>query len=203
MTEGSPRRAQTRQALIDAAIHVIATKGLDASIEEFSEAAQFTRGAFYSNFSSKIELFAAILDQESDRAMTAMREAIPVADLAQVGLVELAVDNYLRLWGTSVDAQIALYAIRLAATREPELRAHLQRIDGLYREALLPVLTAAIRERGIQTPLSVETIAMVVRAVALTAFVDGIVDGELDTSLVREQLIQVLGALLEPTDSAE
>ena len=63
MSEISARRSATRDRLVDAALGVFAEKGVvGASVEEISEAAGFTRGAFYSNFESKDELCLAALD---------------------------------------------------------------------------------------------------------------------------------------------
>jgi AcrR family transcriptional regulator len=56
------RQAQTRARLLDAAAQVFIERGFEgASIEAITEQAGYTRGAFYSNFSSKAELFAELL----------------------------------------------------------------------------------------------------------------------------------------------
>ena len=66
------RRAETRQALIDAAARVFVERGfVGASVEAIAERAGYTRGAFYSNFASKEELFAELLQQ---RVYAAYRE---------------------------------------------------------------------------------------------------------------------------------
>src|SRR5947207_16020547 len=58
------RRAETRQALIDAAAWVFVERGfVGASVEAIAERAGYTRGAFYSNFASKQELFGELLQQ--------------------------------------------------------------------------------------------------------------------------------------------
>ena len=58
------RRAQTRSELIDAATRVFARRGFEgASVEAIAAEAGYTRGAFYSNFASKEELFAELLQQ--------------------------------------------------------------------------------------------------------------------------------------------
>jgi AcrR family transcriptional regulator len=55
-------RENTRARLMEAAVEVFAEVGLDgASVETICERAGFTRGAFYSNFESKDELFLAML----------------------------------------------------------------------------------------------------------------------------------------------
>lgn len=61
----SARRQRTRTRLLDAAFDVFAEQGVRAaSVETIAEAAGFTRGAFYSNFSSKEELFFALMERE-------------------------------------------------------------------------------------------------------------------------------------------
>ena len=66
------KQAQTRQALLDAARKVFVRRGFaDASVDAIAAEAGFTRGAFYSNFASKEELFAELLQQQ---VFTAYRE---------------------------------------------------------------------------------------------------------------------------------
>ncbi|MEU2778510.1 helix-turn-helix domain-containing protein, partial [Streptomyces sp. NPDC007162] len=61
------RRVQTRARLLDAAFTVFAAKGFGrVSIEEVCEAAGFSRGAFYSNFSTLDELFFALYQDRAD-----------------------------------------------------------------------------------------------------------------------------------------
>jgi AcrR family transcriptional regulator len=58
-----PTREETRQRIFAAAGGVFAEHGVAAaSIEQIAAAAGFTRGAFYSNFTSKDELAVAMLD---------------------------------------------------------------------------------------------------------------------------------------------
>jgi AcrR family transcriptional regulator len=57
-------QAATRAALLDAGARVFIERGfVGASVERIAEAAGYTRGAFYSNFGSKEELFAELLQQ--------------------------------------------------------------------------------------------------------------------------------------------
>jgi AcrR family transcriptional regulator len=58
------KRAQTREALLAAGERVFAREGFQgASVEKITADAGFSRGAFYSNFSSKEELFAEVLQE--------------------------------------------------------------------------------------------------------------------------------------------
>jgi AcrR family transcriptional regulator len=58
------RKTQTRARLLDAAAAVFADKGFEAaSIDEVAAAAGYTKGAVYSNFSSKTDLVIALLER--------------------------------------------------------------------------------------------------------------------------------------------
>src|SRR5438046_3089875 len=58
------RREATRAALLDAAARVFIERGFaGSSVEAISEAAGYTRGAFYAHFRTKEELFAELLQQ--------------------------------------------------------------------------------------------------------------------------------------------
>jgi AcrR family transcriptional regulator len=57
-------RQQTRTRLLDAAVQVFSRRGYQAAtVDEIAEAAGYSKGAVYSNFSSKEELFLELLDQ--------------------------------------------------------------------------------------------------------------------------------------------
>ena len=58
------KQAQTRAALLDAAVAVFLRRGFaGSSVEEIAAEAGFTRGAFYSNFASKEQLFVELLHE--------------------------------------------------------------------------------------------------------------------------------------------
>jgi len=57
-------RQQTRTRLLEAAVQVFSRRGYQAAtVDEIAEAAGYSKGAVYSNFSSKEELFLELLDQ--------------------------------------------------------------------------------------------------------------------------------------------
>src|ERR1700710_311798 len=86
-----PRREEVRTRILDAAASVVAERGLAAaSIDQVAAAAGFTKGAVYSNFASKDELFLALMTDEVARRVevveAGVRETTDLADaLAAVG----------------------------------------------------------------------------------------------------------------------
>lgn len=128
----TPRRQKTREKLIDAAIPLLAAKGVSGtSIEDLAEAAGMTRGAFYSNFASRDELVLAVCDHAIGRAMERVNE---VADVGldqitrEVGrqdkhqLIEIAVRRYFAENPETADWVLAEREIHLHAMRVPEMQ---------------------------------------------------------------------------------
>lgn len=67
---------RTRELLLDAAAEIFARRGFHgASVEEVAEAAGYSKGAVYSNFASKEELFLAVLDRHLAKELDAMEYA--------------------------------------------------------------------------------------------------------------------------------
>jgi AcrR family transcriptional regulator len=70
-------REATRAKLLDAAAEVFAEVGLgEASVERICERAGFTRGAFYSNFASKDEMFLELTTIVARERVDAVRARI-------------------------------------------------------------------------------------------------------------------------------
>jgi AcrR family transcriptional regulator len=77
------QRARTRRDLLAAAATVFARNGYHAtSVDMVAEAAGYTKGAVYSNFASKEELFLALIDEHLDQAVDTLEEIVATADPA-------------------------------------------------------------------------------------------------------------------------
>jgi AcrR family transcriptional regulator len=69
------KQAETRTRLLDAGERVFLRRGLlGSSVEEIAAEAGFTRGAFYSNFENKDELFVELLQDRVYRQYAEMAE---------------------------------------------------------------------------------------------------------------------------------
>ncbi|SDF35712.1 TetR/AcrR family transcriptional regulator [Pseudonocardia oroxyli] len=132
------RRADTRARLLEAAAEVFVERGFGAtSVEQVCEAAGFTRGAFYSNFSSLDELLLALVAQRHAAVVAGLGAALeqiepaPVEDLtAFVGeIVRAHLAD--RRWQV-LQTELALHALRHPAVAEQvaEHRADLRRRVG-------------------------------------------------------------------------
>jgi AcrR family transcriptional regulator len=97
------RKARTRQALIDAAVRLIAEgRGDRASIQEITDAADIGFGSFYNHFDSKDELFATASGEVVERwGQMIERACTGISDPAEVFAVSFRISG--RLGWTNPD----------------------------------------------------------------------------------------------------
>jgi AcrR family transcriptional regulator len=116
-TKTGRSRGNTRARLFEAAAEVFGEIGVDAaSVEMITERAGFTRGAFYSNFESKDDLFFALVSAVSDRKLLAVSER--VRSLESEGLRDMAVEELLgRILDVIVDEPVAVRLMNEFRTR--------------------------------------------------------------------------------------
>lgn len=132
------KQAQTRDALLDAAIDLFIERGAEAtSIEDIVARAGFTRGAFYSNFASKDELF---LDA-SKRFLDQLHAAARGDGSFESDGGDAMRARFVRLRSVSRDAaSVMLAEMVLYALRHPDLIAP---VGELHRGQLPPAVAFA------------------------------------------------------------
>jgi AcrR family transcriptional regulator len=128
----SRKRRQTQARLLDAAMDAFAERGFyGTSVEDVCERAGFSRGAFYSNFSSKEELFVALYDRQAGRSLEALTALAPSehASLDEVIADLVAAVPQDRRWFL-VSTEFALHAVR-----NPDVRTALARARAHVRSS--------------------------------------------------------------------
>ncbi|MEC3951829.1 TetR/AcrR family transcriptional regulator [Nocardia sp. CDC153] len=147
-----PRRAETRQRLLDAAFDAFAEEGFGrCSVEQVCERAGFTRGAFYSNFTSLEELFLAMWEQRS-AAMLADAAAVLDTPDGVPGDPRRAVEQVLAAvpiddkW-FRITSEFTAHALR-----NPALRQVMVAREEAIAAALTPVVLTLMRRNGRRVP---------------------------------------------------
>jgi AcrR family transcriptional regulator len=122
------RRAMTRQHLLDAAAIVFARDGFHGStLDEVAATAGFTKGAVYSNFKSKDDLFLELLDERINREFAVVADVLAAGSREQdeqfPRVRDLILGMNVMFWD---DAWNTLYLeFVLYARRNPEAQAKL------------------------------------------------------------------------------
>jgi AcrR family transcriptional regulator len=149
-------RQQTRTRLLEAAVQVFSRRGYQvATVDEIAEAAGYSKGAVYSNFSSKEELFLELLDQRFalERAnWPGLADVIaPAHDPAPS-----QEDGYIEAIRTDRDWVILLMEFMLCALRDEKIWRMVQpRIHALQQD-MQAALAGLYAERQLQPEIPVE-----------------------------------------------
>ena len=166
------RKELTRELLLDAAIEVFAEKGYHgASLDDVADAAGFTKGAVYSNFTRKSDLFRALLERETERydqALTRTVEAVPPELLPDVA-AELLADPE-----SDQETRTLLVEFWLAAVRDPGLRPSLLHTRDLVGEAF----EAKLQDAGAEPGFSGRELAVVFDALVTGLLMNRALDPE-------------------------
>ncbi|MFP5309925.1 MAG: TetR/AcrR family transcriptional regulator [Actinomycetes bacterium] len=188
------QRARTRAELLDAAAVVFARHGYHGtSVDMVAEAAGYTKGAVYSNFESKEELFLALLDAHLDQAVDVVAEMIeqtPVGERADAlaarsGRIEVLERDWFLL-----ETEFILYAARNPAAAE-KIAASQRRT----RQRLAALVERHVADLGVTIDVAAEDIALL-----LSAAGDGLTIAKLTQPEVEAD--RLLGLLLSLLDRA-
>lgn len=167
---GTRRRENTRAKLVRASLEVFVEKGVDgATVDDLARAAGFTRGAFYSNFSTKEEVFTALFDEVTAEligiANSSVEDAVTQAsaqnsqrlpDLDDAGVM-LAVFEGIRPFGRQ---WYLLYSDAIARSlRDEQMRAELAVQRERLRDEIGTMLSRRLEASGARALLAPEDLA--------------------------------------------
>lgn len=114
------KRQQTRSRLLEAAHALFAAKGLEAtSVDEIAAAAGYTRGAFYANYTSKLDVMKELIGTAFDSDLEALSH-FEGASSAEALAATYA--TYGRRFEMDPASLMWVMEFQMAAMRYPELR---------------------------------------------------------------------------------
>lgn len=189
-----PTRAQTRTKLLQAAGEVFAARGYDrASLDAVAEAAGLTKGAVYSSFASKNELFYALMRERIGERLAMVSEAVEseatgdaITREAGAGLGEMIFSQ--------TDWHLLFIEFWARAVRDPELREEFARQRRSARELIAGFLQQQADQLGIELPMPPDQLAVAVLALSNGIAIEQLADPDtVDPSIFGS----ILGLLLK------
>ena len=160
----SPERAvdvdPLRERLLDAAAHVFAEKGYEGTkIQTVVKAAGLSTGAVYGRFTSKNDLLREAVITRSTPQLHAGAGADKVADLVARGATQLSPGL--------TDAEALLLETYVTARREPEVALALGEADRRWRDAVAPLVDAALLDGTVDEGVDPQSVLFLVRVLRL------------------------------------
>lgn len=212
----SARRKQTRSTLVEAGISVFAVKGIaGASIEEICEAGGLTRGAFYSNFSSRDELVLAAIEVRTSETLDRLDLTIQrwkdrldsevvedIEDLLTTFVQETFNEERQTAARVIAEQEIELYCLRV-----PQLYARYQELNSYQLERLSALVATALDIIGATTKIPTESLLTVLISVYQQTALQALAGKQLqdpidiDPGLIVQVLLQLLEFPQCPDDS--
>jgi AcrR family transcriptional regulator len=183
----------TRQHLLDAAAIVFARNGFHGSrLDEVAATAGFTKGAVYSNFTSKDDLFLALLEDRIDRQFAV------ISDVLEAGPHD-AVEQFPRIrelfrgemfWDDDFNTLYLEFV--LYARRNPDARAKLAGSAQRSRTLVQELIEHEYVSIGTEPPHSTRELA----EISLALFAGLGIDRLVDPGVVTEQTLDTTLAFL-------
>jgi AcrR family transcriptional regulator len=184
--------AQNHQALLDAARQVFRDHGYaGASLDAVAEAAGFTKGAVYSHFASKADLFLQLLEARIDERFR--RQVELTAGMTRDGARAFAQGVYAT---SSADPQwrLAVLEFRVIAARDPELNARYAAAHRRTVEGIVETLRLLFERLGTTPGLPLEALAVVALVLDSGGFLEDLASpGSVPDDLLSEQFERLAG----------
>jgi AcrR family transcriptional regulator len=195
------RRQQTREELVAAAEVCFVSQGFHASsVDQVAERAGYTKGAVYSNFAAKEDLFFAVYERRVEQVLT---EVVP--GLRQAG-AERAFDELaagaLHRRDPDDGWRAVFFEFWAHVVRHPELRERFAAIHTRFLEPLAGAVQQLAEDRGLALPSDVTAsqVAVAWYAMEVGLNLERLTQPEtVDRALARRMGRLLLDAVLDTT----
>lgn len=190
------QRDLTRAKLLDAAEKVFVERGFHAaSVDEVAEEAGYSKGAVYSNFENKDELFLAVLERRVDSRALAIEAEVPT-DQSIADQAEQAGSAFIEVFLQQSQWSLLLMEFATHAARHPNLRDRFAIRNRRMRDAMARLIEHHLTALGLRAPLSNDDLATILFALGdgfiMTKLIDP--DGVSD-ELFGQGLVLMLAGL--------
>jgi AcrR family transcriptional regulator len=160
------KQANTRSCLMKSAAKVFERRGLQqASIDEVTEDAGFTKGAFYANFKSKEELFLAMLDERFAARLKEIDAAVASDEAPEVQAQQAGAD-FARFISADRNWQRLFFEFTAYAARNEEFREELVTRNRALRERIADLYGRRADELDFTPPIPFEQVSLMTFAMA-------------------------------------
>jgi AcrR family transcriptional regulator len=176
--------ADRRSAILDAAIGVIARRGVRGfRVEQVAEQAGVAVSLLYYYFGSRNGLVRATLDHANERAATTVRKASGRATVEATLLAELDDD--------ARETSVVWGEVLASAVFEPDLREQLREASGTWSELVAGTIAEGVEDGSVRGDVDAQACAE-----RLTALVDGLSARWLAGLVSRDRARDLLAAAI-------
>ncbi|WP_300265617.1 TetR/AcrR family transcriptional regulator [Microbacterium sp.] len=175
-------REITRTRILDAAHRLFVARGFNrVTVEDIATKAGFTRGAVYSNFANKAEIFVALIDRrfddQLDRALEDLSADLDSSErVAALARWIAAEASRSREWST---AELEFYAF---ASSDPELSVRMMDVQRAGRADFADFLVSQCQRIDVEIDIPPEHLAAIVNSLVRGLMLEWMVDLSTDVA---------------------
>lgn len=194
-----PTRDEVRDRILDAALGVFAAEGFaGTTIDAIGQAAGFTKGAVYSNFESKDELFLALLDRQFETRSELIVTAFDHGGGDIAATARALSRSMLDSIQDQDQYQLVLFEFWLRAVRDPQLR---ERLIARRRAAVEQAMRVVERAgTGLPAPRLADLAQLVVTITAGVAMEELLQPGIIRADMIERMITRLLESVPAATD---
>jgi AcrR family transcriptional regulator len=197
------RPRNVRRRLLDAAIEVFATDGYHAAtLDDVAAQAGLTKGAVYSNFTGKRELFLALLEEQVTHRTQLARSALLDSPRAGTDVTALAASlagQLNRISTAEPNWQLLYIEFWLFAMRDPEAHRLLATARRHLRQAIADLAEEAQRRHVLDTGISATQWATIILGLSNGLALERLIDPD---AVPGDLLATILSRLAVPPPAA-
>jgi len=187
-----PARSETRRRVLDAAFAVFGQRGIaGSSIAQVAEAAGLTKGAVYSNFASKDELFLALMTAEVASRVDVVEAALRATGDLPSALAAVGAELSRREAGW----QLLFLEFWQRAVRDPDVRRAFVASRRDLRARVADVVARFLAEHPVRTGWDAESLTVVLIALSNGLALEALPDPD---AVPDDLLARVLADLVDP-----
>ncbi|ABG05906.1 transcriptional regulator, TetR family [Rubrobacter xylanophilus DSM 9941] len=196
------KRERTREELVSAAERLFTERGFHATtVDEIALEAGYTKGAVYSNFGSKEDLFFAVYERRVDRVVADFERAFREAGF--IAGSEHMVTEAMRRRGRDDGWLAVFFEFWAHVVRRPELRKRFAKLHARVLEPLIAANERLVEERGIQLPISAEQYTVAVYAMTLGLSLERLTQPDVVDETLGPRMVRLMSENLERRDKKE
>jgi AcrR family transcriptional regulator len=186
------RRQQTRNHLLAAAAQVFSERGFHgASLDQVAAVAGFSKGAVYSNFESKEDLFLALFKAISEKEIEALHATVQGSEVPP----EARLSDFIALIREDAARAGETFGLLyqefwLYAVRNPKAREQLIRLDDENVRAVAKVIESDRKRQNLKEIESLDQIARIIIVLFRGITLLGILQPEVADDMLLETAIR-------------
>jgi len=203
-TRRAAQREATREALLDSARALFAERGvMGSSVEEISERAGYTRGAFYANFRDRAAIVEELVRRQQGAILAGIAGALasePGPDTDVMSGLTALLDRVLDAMPQDRESWLVRAELEAYAIRNPDAADSYHQLGAQFQQQIAAMIEREAGLLGRELVLPPETVAGAALAVVIWSGRDALLEGGVKPGVsVRGLLAALFLGLSQPT----